>query len=141
MQSRRALGLYITEHPCNFCLYHAITQCMSLRPTAYRSCLLKYICRDIGLCMLLLLHIIYFIYAGCDALPNPNNGTVRWTGLTNGSFAIYSCDSGYQLSAELQIRTCRNGIWSGEAPTCLRMKNAFVMCTHLYKLKKSSNLP
>ena len=50
------------------------------------------------------------------------------TGLTRGSFAVYTCESGYQLSGE-RIRTCQSDqTWSGEAPTCTRMT---VLCPAL----------
>ena len=53
------------------------------------------------------------------------------TGLTEGSNAIYTCNSGYQLSGE-RIRTCMsNGNWSGQEPTCLRMNITFAMCTYV----------
>ena len=71
--------------------------------------------------------------APCSQLSDPANGTVRWTGLTNGSLAVYSCDKGYQLSGD-RIRTCMsNGMWSGQEPTCIRKKNTFVMFTQLYR--------
>ena len=73
----------------------------------------------------------------CDGL-NQENGDVNITravdtGVTNGSIAAYTCNMGYQLIGEDQTRTCMsNGTWSGEEPTCIRMKNAFPMyiCTH-----------
>ena len=69
----------------------------------------------------------------CRELSDPANGIVRWTGLTTGSLAVYTCNNGYQPIGE-QIRTCmNNGTWSGQETTCIRKKNAFVMCTHLYK--------
>ena len=72
--------------------------------------------------------------ASCSELSNPTNGIVLWTGLTTGSNAIYTCNSGYQWIGE-RIRTCMsNGVWSGQEPNCIHKKNAFVMCTHLYKL-------
>ena len=58
----------------------------------------------------------------CSELSNPANGAVIWTGLTTGSNAVYTCNTGYQLSGE-RIRTCMsNGMWSGQEPTCRRMK-------------------
>ena len=58
----------------------------------------------------------------CSTLPNPADGVVTWNGLTSGSTANYTCSSGYQLTGD-QTRTCQNtGIWSGQAPTCTRMK-------------------
>ena len=77
-----------------------------------------------------MLRIHMYTTASCSELSNPANGAVIWNGLTTGSSAIYFCDSGYQMTG-VEIRTCMiNGMWSGEAPTCIRMKNAFVMCTH-----------
>ena len=62
------------------------------------------------------------LFAGlCRALPNPPNGRVMWTGLTDGSVAIYTCNNGYQEIGE-RLRTClSNLMWSGEEPTCTRM--------------------
>ena len=75
--------------------------------------------------------MILCIPAGlCNGLPNPDNGVVMETGLTDGSNAIYTCDRRYQLIGE-RIRTCMsNGNWSGEEPICLRMKItcAYVLC-------------
>ena len=71
----------------------------------------------------------------CRELPEPRNGDVIITrvvdtSITEGSNATYTCNVGYQLS-EGQSRTCMsNGMWSGRKPTCIRMKNAFVVCTH-----------
>ena len=69
----------------------------------------------------------------CQSSPSAN-GAVRWTGLTTGSNAIYTCNNGYQLIGE-RIRTClSNRMWSGQEPTCiLGIKNAFVISTHLYR--------
>ena len=66
----------------------------------------------------------------CDELSDPENGNVNVTravdtGVTEGSIADYTCNMGYQLIGEDQTRTCMsNGMWSGEEPTCIRMKNA-----------------
>ena len=71
----------------------------------------------------------------CDELSDPENGNVNVTrpldtGLTEGSIAAYTCNNGYQLIGGDQTRTCMNtGLWSGEEPTCLRMKNAFPIHT------------
>ena len=60
----------------------------------------------------------------CIELSNPDNGDVTWTGLTNGSTATYTCDSGYQLTG-YHNRTCLNtGVWSGQEPICIRKKAA-----------------
>ena len=68
----------------------------------------------------------------CDGLSDLGNGTITVTGQTEGSNATYICDDGYQLTGGNSIRTCVDtGMWSGQEPTCLRMKNAFLMCTHL----------
>ena len=73
-------------------------------------------------------HVIYHSAALCSELSHPANGGVTWTGRTSGSTAIYFCDSGYQLTGD-QTRACNNGIWSGEEPTCTRMK---LHNTHTY---------
>ena len=73
--------------------------------------------QKVGLCM-------HLNSAGvCSELSSPTNGQVTWTGLTSGSTANYTCDSGYQLIGE-QTRTCLStGMWSGQEPTCEGMKN------------------
>ena len=59
----------------------------------------------------------------CSELSSPTNGQVTWTGLTSGSNATYTCDSGYNLIGD-QIRTCLStGMWSGQEPTCESMNN------------------
>ena len=51
--------------------------------------------------------------------------------VTEGSVASYTCNDTYQLTGN-ESRTCMDdGMWSGEEPTCIRMKNAFVVRTHL----------
>ena len=73
-------------------------------------------------------------------MSNPDNGEVNMTAIVNGSTAIYTCDSGFQLSGD-DTRTCLNtGVWSGQKPICLRMKNAFVFlhCKHLKSVTTSS---
>ena len=68
----------------------------------------------------------------CANLTNPGNGTIMVTEQTEGSDATYTCNKGYQLTDGNRTRTCMDtGMWSGQKPTCLRMKNAFLMCTHL----------
>lgn len=69
----------------------------------------------------------------CNALPSPANGNVTWFGLTSGSEAIYTCDSGYQLTG-YDYRICLDtGMWSGQAPNCTRMKNGFFVAVEHYK--------
>ena len=68
----------------------------------------------------------------CDELPDLGNGNITVTGQTEGSDATYTCNDGYQLTGGNSIRTCVDtGMWSGQEPTCLRMKNPFIMCIHL----------
>ena len=63
--------------------------------------------------------------AVCTELSNPNNGEVNLTGLTNGSTATYTCARGYYLTGD-ETRTCLSTeVWSGQEPSCLRMKNYF----------------
>ena len=62
----------------------------------------------------------------CNELSNPDNGTVTWTGLIRGSFAIYICNIGFMMTGE-QVRMCMdNGMWSGQEPNCI------VLGTYIY---------
>ena len=80
------------------------------------------------------INLLTHIFAGvCYVLQDPANGNITVTKpLASQAIAIYTCDSGYQLSG-YHARTCMsNRMWSGEEPTCLRMKNTFVVCIHIY---------
>ena len=82
--------------------------------------------------------MILCIPAGlCGELPNPEDGTVVEIGLTDGSNAIYTCNRRYRLIGE-RIRTCMdNGMWSGQAPICLRMK---ITCAYVFIQVKQKTL-
>ena len=54
----------------------------------------------------------------CEELQNPTNGQVSMTGQSTGSTATYTCDSGYELIGD-DTRTCEDGVWTGEEPTCI----------------------
>ena len=56
----------------------------------------------------------------CPELLNPANGRVSVTGLTFGSIANYTCDSGFTLSGDAQRSCTAGGFWSGSAPVCNR---------------------
>ena len=56
----------------------------------------------------------------CPTLIDPSNGTVTWDGLTSGSTATYTCDSGYSITGD-NTRICQNGGWTGQPPVCTRM--------------------
>ena len=64
--------------------------------------------------------IITFISALCQPLNPPSNGAVTWDGLTKGSTANYTCDSGYYVTGD-NTRTCQNGRWTGQPPVCTGM--------------------
>jgi len=54
----------------------------------------------------------------CPALPDPANGTVLAPATTRGSTAVYSCDTGYNLSGS-KTRTCQpDGTWNVAEPSC-----------------------
>ena len=63
-------------------------------------------------------------YVGvCPDLSLPAYGDVTVTGRSIGDFAIYTCDSGFELDLTngSEVRTCRaDGMWSGYPPTCVR---------------------
>lgn len=54
----------------------------------------------------------------CGPVSSPTNGFVFYDSSTEGSVAIYSCDTGYTLTGDPE-RTCQaDGQWSGAAPIC-----------------------
>ena len=69
-----------------------------------------------------------FISAGlCSRLPDLSNGWIIFTGLAEGSIAIYFCDKNHTVIGD-RFRICMsNGMWSGQEPTCEGMKSVFVM--------------
>ena len=55
----------------------------------------------------------------CEVLPNPSNGLVILSGTTNGSMAMYECDTNFILIGSA-TRVCQSdALWSGEEPFCL----------------------
>ena len=61
----------------------------------------------------------------CIGLTNPTNGQVVVSGITTGSTATYSCNSGYQPIGD-SSRTCQNsGQWNSTAPTCVQPNPVF----------------
>ncbi|XP_064387965.1 uncharacterized protein LOC135336171 isoform X3 [Halichondria panicea] len=65
----------------------------------------------------------------CSYLPAPDNGGIVYsTGITTlydfGTTATYMCDTGFGISGDNVLRTCRgsglspNGTWTGTAPRC-----------------------
>ena len=79
---------------------------------------LAYVC----LCLKLLIQysFVFILPELCDELSDPTNGGVTWNDLTEGSVATYHCDNGYQLIRD-EIRTCEDGEWSRQEPTCISM--------------------
>ena len=55
----------------------------------------------------------------CASLSAPENGNVDASVRTVGSVATYSCDNGFLINGEPQRNCQMDGMWSGEAPTCL----------------------
>ena len=54
----------------------------------------------------------------CPALTMPDHGSIVTNGLTYGSMATYSCNTGYSIEGQ-NIRNCQSdGDWSGIIPTC-----------------------
>jgi len=65
---------------------------------------------------------------GCSVLSAPSKGDVVLGGITVGSTATYTCDSGYVLVGE-SVRVCQpSGEWSGAEPSC-RCKISESVCT------------
>ena len=58
----------------------------------------------------------------CGGLSDPSNGRVSISANIPGGIATYSCNSGYELVGR-DTRTCQNdGVWSGIAPMCRRVR-------------------
>ena len=60
---------------------------------------------------------------GCVDLSDPPNGEVTITGITIGSEAFYTCDSGYDLVGS-DTRDCvqsdaGTGMWTDMEPQCI----------------------
>ena len=67
--------------------------------------------------------MIYFhLVVDCDVLSDPENGQVTFLSTVYQSQAVYSCNSGFELSQTGSVqRICRaNGLWSSFAPQCNR---------------------
>ncbi len=59
-----------------------------------------------------------FIAIRCNLLVNPDNGFVKFSGVTVGATGSYACNRGNTLRGNT-VRVCLpNGEWSGEVPTC-----------------------
>lgn len=53
----------------------------------------------------------------CHRLVDPENGDVKFQ-QSVGSTAVYTCNRGFRLIGS-DRRTCqKNGVWSGQQPTC-----------------------
>ena len=76
----------------------------------------------------------------CGPLNDPINGTVQFAQTTFGSLAVFTCDTGFNLTGNngQDYRECLTGAeWSGEDPICeSRMRNNLIM-THLLYLHYS----
>lgn len=57
----------------------------------------------------------------CSKLTAPEYGSIKLSGRKPGSKATYTCNVGFTLEGEDTRKCQRNGVWSGEAPTCESM--------------------
>ena len=60
----------------------------------------------------------------CPRLQAPQNGNVKFVSTSPGSFAKYTCNSGYGLSGNTYRKCLSTGQWTGRTPTC--------RCEHLH---------
>ena len=61
-----------------------------------------------------------YILAMCPGLSHPANGTVSVTSRTSGSIATYTCNTGFELTTESDMRTCQgDSTWTGMEPKCI----------------------
>ena len=64
----------------------------------------------------------------CGPLEVMNGFVNTPIGTTLLSLAFYSCNAGFRLSGNVNVRTClENGQWSGIPPTCERKYNVSYM--------------
>ena len=54
----------------------------------------------------------------CPRLQAPQNGNVKLLSTSPGSFAKYTCNSGYGLSGNTYRKCLSTGQWTGRTPTC-----------------------
>lgn len=66
--------------------------------------------------------LILYPVVDCGELSNPDNGLVTYTSTVYQSQAVYSCNSGYELSTTgSTLRICRaTGQWTSFPPQCNR---------------------
>jgi hypothetical protein len=64
-------------------------------------------------------NLVYFLTGAlCPSLPNPVNGMVSWTNLSENGLATYICNDGYERIGD-SVRRCQRGVmWGGEEPLC-----------------------
>ena len=57
----------------------------------------------------------------CGMPNDPENGAVTFTLTVYRAFALYSCEDGYNLVPNEEMRMCEtNGMWSGDDRVCQR---------------------
>ena len=54
----------------------------------------------------------------CGTLNNPSNGQVEVQGSGTGSFADYTCNTGFRIVGIAHRFCTGNGTWTGSSPTC-----------------------
>ena len=79
-------------------------------------------------------HLLITTAPVCPVLAAPANGQVDATVRDFGSVATYSCNDGFALNGEA-TRTCGDGEWTGEAPTCERMICVNILLFSLVSIK------
>ena len=62
--------------------------------------------------------VFSYIAISCGRLDSPTNGKVVLSGITPGSVATYSCNSGFQLRGNEKRKCQNNGQWGGNAAVC-----------------------
>ena len=67
-------------------------------------------------------HLSLETVISCEKLSYPENGDVKFDGVTVGSTALYSCIDGFTLRGNSTRKCLGSGIWSGEKPKCELMR-------------------
>ena len=73
------------------------------------------------------------MYIGlCPKLNDPMNGKVVFSGLREGNYANYSCDSGYNLLGSPTIVCLSTGLWNPASPICYSKQQtittSYILC-------------
>ena len=77
--------------------------------------------------VIICIHVCTHILGVCQRLHNPKNGKVKLSKLFKGSYANFSCDSGYELLGSPALVCMSSGLWDLAPPICYSKQ----LCTYV----------